>query len=100
MSDDSWGFAPPPFHAQEALQRLQRDLREMGLSERQGLWERRGLAIAQLSCSEQGIEARRVKKPARSSPEWVSKTLKSGADVRDFAADLKKQLAQWSDDHD
>jgi hypothetical protein len=45
MSDDV-GFAPPPFQPEEALQRLRRELRELGLSEREGVFERRGLAIA------------------------------------------------------
>ncbi len=45
MSDD-FGFAPPPFKADEALQRLKRDLRELGLSEREGVFERRGVAVA------------------------------------------------------
>jgi hypothetical protein len=100
MSDEAWGFAPPAFQAEEALQRLRRELRDLGLQERQACWERRGLAIAQLSLEPNGLEARRVKKPSRSSPQWISRTLKSSADVRDFTADLKKHLAQWSDDHD
>jgi hypothetical protein len=100
MSEEAWGFAPPPFQADEALQRLRRELREMGLQERQGCWERRGLAIVELSLEPDGIEARRVKRPARSSPQWVSHKLKSSADVRHFTGDLKKHLAQWSDDHD
>lgn len=100
MSDEAWGFAPPPFKADEALQRLRRDLRDLGLVEREGRWERRGVAIAQLRLAGSVIEGLRVKKPSRSSPEWIARTLKSSADVRDFSADLKKQLAQWSDDHD
>lgn len=100
MSDEAWGFAPPPFKADEALQRLRRDFRDLGLVEREGRWERRGLAIAQLRPTSSEIEALRVKKPSRGSPEWIARTLKSSADVRDFSADLKKQLAQWSDDHD
>ena len=100
MSDEAWGFAPPPFKGDEAIQRLRRDLREMGLTEREGRWERRGRLICQLEQQGDCITARRVKKPARSSPEWLSRELKSGAQVRDFTADLKKQLASWSDDHD
>ena len=46
MSDEGWGFAPPPFKPDEALQRLRRDLREAGLLEREGAFERRGLLIA------------------------------------------------------
>ena len=100
MSDGDWGFATPPFNVQEALQRLKRDLREMGLVERGQAWERRGLLLVQLSTNGTQIDAQRVKRPARSSPEWLHKTLKSSADVRDFSADLKRQLALWNDDHD
>ena len=46
MSEDDWGLALPAFKPDEALQRLARDLRGLGLQERQGVWERRGLAIA------------------------------------------------------
>ncbi len=47
MSDDS-GFAPPPFKPDEALLRLKRELRELGLAEREGVFERRGLAVARV----------------------------------------------------
>ncbi len=100
MSEESWGFAPPPFQPEEALQRLRRDLREMGLSEREGTFERRGVRIARIRVADGALHAEAVKRPSRSSPEWNPRTLKSGADVRDFAADLKKKLAQWSDTDD
>jgi hypothetical protein len=98
VSEDEWGFALPAFKPEEALLRLSRDLRELGLNEREGRWERRGLLIARLEVQTHQIQAARVKRPSRSSPEWHNRTLKSSADVRDFVADLKKQLAQWSDD--
>jgi hypothetical protein len=41
-----------------------------------------------------------VKRPSRTSPEWQVRTLKSGADVRDYVAELKKKLATWSDRDD
>jgi hypothetical protein len=100
VSDESWGFSPPPFKPDEALQRLRRDLREAGLAEREGRFERRGLAIARLTVDGDGIEAAVVRRPSRSSPEWQMRRLKSGADVRDFVADLKKRLASWSDSDD
>ena len=100
MSEESWGFAPPPFQPEEALQRLRRELREMGLAEREGLFERRGVRIARLEAAPGALLAGVVKRPSRSSPEWSERALKSGADVRDFAADLKRKLAQWSDTDD
>ena len=42
-------FAPPPFKPDEALQRARRDLRELGLAEREGVFERRGQAIARVA---------------------------------------------------
>lgn len=97
MSDETWGFAPPPFKPDEALQRLRRDLREAGLAEREGRFERRGLALARLAVDGDAIAAAVVRRPSRSSPEWQTRRLKSGADMRDFVADLKRRLASWSD---
>ena len=93
-------FAPPPFKPDEALQRLRRELRELGLNEREGVFERRGSAIAKAAVDGAGIAAAVVRKPMRSGPEWQARTLKTGADVRDFVADLKKRLAAWSDRDD
>lgn len=101
MNDDDFlGFAPPAFNPAEALQRLRRDLRELGLSERAGVFERRGCAIARVDLDDTALKAQTVKRPPRNSPEWQSKTLRSGAEVRDFVADLKKRLAAWSDRDD
>jgi hypothetical protein len=101
MSEESWGFAPPPFNAEDALQRLRRDLRELGLTERAGVFERRGVAIARAAvvAAQAGahLAAAVVRKPARSGPEWQERALKTAAEVRDFTQHLKKQLAQWSD---
>jgi hypothetical protein len=83
MSDDF--FAAPAFKADEALQRGRRDLRELGLAEREGRFERRGLLIARLAVDD------------GRTPEWTEKTLRSNADLRDFVAHLKRQLATWSD---
>ena len=99
MSEE-WGIAPPPFKPDEALQRLRRDLRELGLSEREGRFERRGATIARAAVEGAALRAARVKKPSRSSPEWMERQLRSSADARDFVADLKKQLALWSDRDD
>lgn len=95
MSDDF--PAPPAFRPDEALQRLKRELQELGLAERAGVFERRGVAIARAAVQGATIAAARVKRPARSGPEWQPRTLKSSADLRDFVADLKQRLAQWSD---
>ena len=99
MSDDDFGFAPPPFKADEALQRAQRELRALGLTEREGRFERRGQQIAKLAVDGATLKASIVKRPGR-RPEWTDKTLRDSAAVRDFVADLKKKLATWNDSDD
>ncbi|MBK6715794.1 MAG: hypothetical protein IPG57_12040 [Burkholderiales bacterium] len=99
MSDDSFGFAPPPFKADEALQRAKRELRELGLSEREGRFERSGQQVAKLAVDGATLKAAIVKRPGR-SPEWTEKTLRDAAAVRDFVAELKKKLATWTDRDD
>ena len=97
---DAWGFAPPPFNADQALQRLRRDLRELGLAEREGVFEKRGLAVARLQLQDNTLQAAGVDKPQRTGPRWQTQTLRDGAAVRDFTAALKRKLAQWSDSDD
>ncbi|MEK0416764.1 MAG: hypothetical protein RI949_770 [Pseudomonadota bacterium] len=99
-SQDAWGFAPPPFNADQALQRLKRDLRELGLAEREGVFEKRGLAVARLQLQDNTLQAAVVDKPQRTGPRWQTQTLRDGAAVRDFTAALKRKLAQWSDSDD
>ncbi|MEN9418044.1 MAG: hypothetical protein RI988_1664 [Pseudomonadota bacterium] len=101
MSDEAaWGFTPPPFRPEEALQRLRRELRELGLSEREGCFERRGLRIARPALAEGLLRVDTVQRPVRGSPQWQSRTLSSAAELRDYVSDLKKKLAQWSDHDD
>ncbi len=97
---DSDFFAAPAFKADEALQTLKRQLRELGLTEREGRFERRGVLIARAALVDGAIDAARVQRPSRNSPQWLNKSLNSSAAVRDFVADLKRQLAQWSDKDD
>ena len=98
--DDFGGWALPAFKPDDALAGLKRDLRNLGLTEREGRFERRGTVIARAVVDGAVIQAARVKRPSRSSPEWLQKSLKNSGDVRDFVADLKKQLAAWSDADD
>jgi len=101
MTDEpDFGFAPPPFKPAEALQRAQRELREMGLAERAGTFERAGVAIARLVVDGSTLQAAIVKRPSRLSPEWQRKTISSSAQLRDFTADLKRKLAGWGDRDD
>jgi hypothetical protein len=94
MSDDF--FAAPPFRPDEALQSAKRELRGLGLSEREGRFERKGQAIARIAVDGDALQAAVVKRPGR-SPEWTEKSLRDNAALRDFVAELKKKLASWSD---
>jgi len=96
MNED-FEFAAPPFKPDQALARLERELRALGLSKRAAAFERRGLAIAKAALAGETIAAARVRRPSRSSPEWQTRTLRSDADLRDFVTQLKQQLALWSD---
>jgi hypothetical protein len=100
MSVPDGGFAPPPFKPDEALARLKRELRELGLAEREGVFERRGLAIARLRIDGAQMAAGMVKRPSRASPQWQERSLGSSTAVRDFVAELKKALQQWGDRDD
>ncbi len=82
------------------LQRLKQDLRALGLGERAGVFERRGLAVAKLALAGGAVQAAVVKKPSRNSPEWRHETLADSAAARDFVADLKKKLNTWGDRDD
>ena len=99
MSDDA-GFAPPSFKPDEALARLKRELRDLGLTEREGVFERRGLAIARVRIDGGQLSAARVDRPSRNSPSWRPRTLASSAAVRDYVAELKKALLLWGDRDD
>ncbi len=99
MSDDS-GFAPPHFKPEEALQRLKRELRELGLAEREGVFERRGVAVARVRIDGAQLVAAIVQRPSRNSPQWQARTLASSDAVRDFSAAVKKALQQWGDRDD
>ena len=99
MNDDA-GFAPPPFKPDEALQRLKRELRELGLSEREGVFEQRGLAIARAQVAGAQLVAALVRRPSRSSPQWQPRSLASSAALRDFIGEVKRALQQWRDRDD
>jgi hypothetical protein len=100
MDSNDFDLVLPPFKPDEALQKLRRDLRALDLVEREGRFERRGVPIARAAVDGSTLRAARVKRPSRNSPEWLDQVLRSSANVRDFVADLKRQLAQWSDRDD
>lgn len=96
--DDPW--RPPPFDPVAALATLQRGLRELGLTERAGRWERRALAIARAAVEGDAIVCGLVRQPARHTPEWQTRRLRSGAELRDWLAEVRRRLAAWGDRDD
>jgi hypothetical protein len=98
MSIDDF-FAPPPFKPDEALAKLRRELRDLGLTERGGQFECSGQAIARVSVSPDAasLQAALVRAPAR-TPQWQDRTLRQHADLRDFVTACKQLLARQASD--
>jgi hypothetical protein len=93
-------FRPPPFRPVEALLQLQRTLRALpGLAERAGHFEWKGRPVVAVEVDLGTIAARLARRPT-TTPEWDTRTLKNGADVRRFADDVKQRLARWKDADD
>ena len=94
--DDS--FAPPPFNPAEALVQLKRSLRDLRtLGERVASFEWKGQTVIELAVDGPAIRARLAKRPAR-TPEWTVFMLKASPDVRRFADEVRKLIAQWDGD--
>jgi hypothetical protein len=94
MSDDF--FALPPFKPVEALERLQRDLRALGLTQRGTLYERRGQAWVQAEVIESVLRVALARGAAR-NPVWQRRELKDSAQVRDFVTEVKRLLASQAE---
>jgi hypothetical protein len=93
-------FRPPPFKPAEALPQLQRTLRALsGLAERGSNFEWKGRPVVGVQAEGGAIAARLARRPT-TTPEWETRTLKNGADVRRFADDVKQRLARWRDADD
>jgi hypothetical protein len=99
MSDNDFGFAPPPFKPAEALVQLKRALRDLRtLAERGDGFELKGARVMELSATEAAIEAKLAKRPSRQVPEWDRFMLDSSAAVRKFTDEVKKRLARWTEE--
>jgi hypothetical protein len=98
MSDDAFGFAPPPFKPEEALTQLKRSLRDLKLNERAGVqtsaFELRGKRVLELVVDGAQIQARLARKLAL-TPEFDKQTISSATDQRKLLDELKKRLARW-----
>ncbi|MDP3084702.1 MAG: hypothetical protein Q8N44_13580 [Rubrivivax sp.] len=98
MSDETPGFAAPPFDAEAALVVLRRQLRELRpLTERGMRYEIRGQSVIELGVADQAITARLAKRPAR-APDWTQQRLQSSLDARRFVDQVKQLLPRWERD--
>lgn len=97
MSDESWGFAPPPFKPEEALVQLKRSLRDLGLAERSGGFEFEAKRALTFELKDGAIAIGLARRLIR-TPEFDRFTLKNGADQRKLLDEVKKRLARWKDE--
>ncbi|MDP1656440.1 MAG: hypothetical protein Q8L96_10115 [Hylemonella sp.] len=96
-SGEDFGFAPPPFNAENALLTLKRALRDLKLAERGNAFELRGKRVVEWAIEGEAIQARLARRPLL-TPEWDRIAVKSAADQRKLIDEMKKRLARW--DHD
>ncbi len=89
-----FGFAPPPFKADDALVQLKRALRDLKLAERGLAYELRGKRVVELAPEATAIGVKLARKLAL-TPEWDKQTIKSAAEQRKLLDDLKRRLARW-----
>jgi len=94
VSEDSFGFAPPPFKADEALITLRRALRDLGLAERGPGFELRGKRALELVADDTTIRAR-IARRLMITPEWDAMAIVGPADTRKLLDEVKKRLARW-----
>ena len=92
-------FAPPPFKADQALVGLQRQLRELRLTERAGKFEFQGQALVSVALSSDGshIACEHAHRGGRGT-RWEARALRSAGDVRKLLDDVKRQLSRSRDD--
>ena len=94
MTDDSFGFAPPPFKPDDALAQVKRALRDLTLSERGNGFELRGKRVVEFGIDGATLTARMARKLAL-TPQWDSQTIKTTADQHKLLDELKRRLARW-----
>jgi hypothetical protein len=94
VSDDGFGFALPPFKADEALVTLKRSLRDLKLAERGNAYELRGKRVVELTVDSAAIQAKLARR-LMLTPEWDRVAVKSSAEQRKLLDEVKKRLARW-----
>lgn len=94
MSEDSFGFAPPPFNAESALAQIKRSLRDLKLAERGNALELRGKRVVELSLDEGAVAVRLARRLAL-TPEWDRQRVSNANEQRKLLDEVKKRLARW-----
>lgn len=95
MPDEpDFGFAPPPFNAENALVQLKRSLRDLKLAERGHAYEQRGKRVLELTPEAGGIAVKIARKLAQ-TPEWDKLRVDSAAAQRKLLDEVRKRLARW-----
>jgi hypothetical protein len=97
MSDDDWNLALPPFKPGDALVQLKRSLRDLKLAERGESFEYKARRVIELRAEPDHVAVRLARRPAL-APDWESRALKSGADVRKFVDEVRRRLPRWDQD--
>ena len=94
MSDETFGFAPPPFKPDDALAQIKRALRDLKLAERGNGFELRGKRVVELAVDGASITARLARKLAL-TPQWDTQTVKATAEQRKLVDEVKRRLLRW-----
>lgn len=94
MSDDDFGFAPPPFDAAAALEQLRRALRDCKLAERGSGFDLRGKRVVEVALAAGAIDVRLARRLAL-TPEFDRQRIASAADQRKFVDEVRKRLVRW-----
>ncbi|UUX96510.1 hypothetical protein [Aquabacterium sp. J223] len=95
MNDDF--LAPPPFQPDAALQRLHRELRDLGLTQRADAWEWKGRPVLTVVVVDGVLRASVAKRPAR-TPDWQVHRLADHARVRWLVEHLRVSMRGWQPD--
>lgn len=95
MSDEDFGFAPPPFKPEDGLQALKRTLRDLKLAERGNGFELRGKRVLEVSVEADALKVRLARKLAM-TPEWDAVSVRNANEQRKLVDELKKRLARWA----
>jgi hypothetical protein len=90
-----FGFAPPPFNADNALAQLKRSLRDLKLAERGIAFELRGKRVVELQVEGPAAIAVRLARRLALTPEWDKRAVTSPADQRKLLDEVTKRLERW-----